>query len=253
MAVARDSGGKLVLLLQDDATKKLYVGTQKGLTPLAPGVATVSGGRFISAKGYTLLHGIELFNVDRQLQSIRRPGRQVGGIRPAVDGDGRRARADAALRREARRLRAHLRRRGLRATTATASSHTTATRSSPAGRRTSASKNFSRIAHDPNVRAPFIRVFIWTFVFAGGDGVPLVRDRPLPRHRARQARACASRGSTARSSSSPGRFPASSRCSSGAACSTTSSASSTGSSTSTCRGSSTRTGPGSPASSSAPG
>src|SRR5262249_8334491 len=37
MAAAHDAGGKLVLILQDDATHKDFVGTQQGLTPLPAG------------------------------------------------------------------------------------------------------------------------------------------------------------------------------------------------------------------------
>ena len=166
MAVARDSGGKLVLLLQDDATKKLYIGTQKGLAPLGAGIATISAGHFTAAKGYTLLSGIQLFNVDRQLQTFVVPVGKAAGIRPqstttaveleptlrfdekrdafvrvsdgaifADDGNGEYAYHGDALE--------------------------------PGWKTNVGVKNFSRIAHDPNVRAPFIRVFIWTFIFAG--------------------------------------------------------------------------------------
>ena len=165
MAVARDGAGKLALILQDNATKKFYAGTQKALTPLAPGVVTVSDGEIVAAKRYTLLHGIALFNVDKQLQTFVVPFGATG-IRPqssttavelqrtlrydakrgvfvrlsdgAVfrdDGDGEFAYAGAPLL--------------------------------PGWKTGVGTKNFARIAHDPVVRSPFLRVFIWTFVFAG--------------------------------------------------------------------------------------
>jgi arabinogalactan oligomer/maltooligosaccharide transport system permease protein len=56
MAPARDSSGHLVLILHDDASGKVYVGTTKGLTPLAKSDVTVSdSGQPTAAEGYTLI------------------------------------------------------------------------------------------------------------------------------------------------------------------------------------------------------
>jgi arabinogalactan oligomer/maltooligosaccharide transport system permease protein len=166
MAAARDASGKLVLILQDDASKKDYVGTQKGLTPLPADAVTATGGGISAAKGYTILHGIALFNLDKQLQTYVVPigaaGIRPQGISTAVE-------LEPTLRYDAKRdvfVRisdgAVFRDDGV-------GEYAHAGQALEPGWKTGiGTKNFSRIAHDPNVRAPFIRVFVWTFVFAGG-------------------------------------------------------------------------------------
>src|SRR5262249_25053105 len=63
MAPARDSSGKLVLILHDDASGAVYAGTKKGLTPLPKSVVTLDPGtkQPTGAKGYTLIKGTQLF------------------------------------------------------------------------------------------------------------------------------------------------------------------------------------------------
>ena len=82
---------------------------------------------------------------------------------------------------------------------------------------TSASRTSRRIIHDPLVRKPFLRVFVWTFVFARrpcllsfaiGLFLAIALDKTGLRFQ----------GSTGRCSSSRTRSPASCRCSSGRAC-----------------------------------
>ena len=164
MAVARDAGGKLVLILQDDASRKQYVGTQKGLTPLAAGVVRVSGGLIVAAKGYTLLSGIDLFDVDRQLQTFVVP---VGaaGIRPqslstAVE-------LEPTLRYDAKRdVFVQISNGAVFRDDGKGEFAHGADGLEPGWKTGIGTANFSRIIHDPLVRQPFIRVFIWTFVFA---------------------------------------------------------------------------------------
>ncbi len=69
--------------------------------------------------------------------------------------------------------------------------------------------NLAAVFNDPLVRGPFFRTFIWTIVFALVGGLPLLRDRPVPRDHARQAGDAVPAGRTARCSSSPTRSPAS--------------------------------------------
>jgi arabinogalactan oligomer / maltooligosaccharide transport system permease protein len=167
MAVARTGSGKLVLLLQDDATKKLSVGTQKGLTPLPAGVATVSGGQIVAAKGYTLLHGIQLFDVDQKLQSFVVPVGAAGGIRPQSSSTA--VELKPTLRYDAKR--------GVFVRISDGAVFTDDGNGEfafkgapllPGWKTYVGTKNFATIAHNPTVRSPFVRVFIWTFVFAGG-------------------------------------------------------------------------------------
>jgi len=166
MAVAHDSGGHLVLILQDDVTKRDFVGTQKGLTPLPAGAVTASGGAISEAKGYTLLHGLALFNVDKQLQTFVVPVGKAG-IRPqsistAVE-------LEPTLRYDAKR------------NVFVRISDGTVFRDDgngefahgkealePGWKTGVGFRNFSRIIHDPLIRKPFISVFVWTFGFAAG-------------------------------------------------------------------------------------
>jgi arabinogalactan oligomer/maltooligosaccharide transport system permease protein len=165
MAVARNSSGKLALILQDDSTKKLYIGTQQALSPAPPGVVRADSGGIESAKGYTLLSGLALFNVDKQLQTFVVPLGKAG-IRPqstttAVE-------LQPTLRYDAKRDVFIRISDGAVFKDDGYGEYANAGNALEPGWKTNIGvKNFSRIAHDPNVRAPFIRVFVWTFVFAG--------------------------------------------------------------------------------------
>src|SRR5581483_3363625 len=78
MAPARNSGGALVLLLQDQTTGKTFVGTGKGLTPLAKADVTSGALGITAAKGFTIIKGQELFSMDKELRSLHVP---IGGGR----------------------------------------------------------------------------------------------------------------------------------------------------------------------------
>jgi len=166
MAPAHDSSGHLVLILQDDATGKTYLGTTKSLSPLPAGTVKAAGGAIESAKGYTLLHGIALFNVDKQLQTFVVPvGR--AGIRPqsistAVE-------LEPTLRYDAKRnVFIRLSDGTVFRDDGKGEFAHGADALEPGWKTGVGTKNFSRILHDPLVRQPFVRVFIWTFVFAAG-------------------------------------------------------------------------------------
>ena len=63
MAYARDKGGALVEILQDETTGKTYVGTPKGLKPLDKKDVTLKAGVIAAAAGYTLVSEKELFSI----------------------------------------------------------------------------------------------------------------------------------------------------------------------------------------------
>ena len=143
IAPAHDSGGKLVLILHDDASGAVFEGTNKGLTPLPKADVTISTetGQPTAAKGFTLIKGAELFALDAQLKAFNIPTTAT-----------RRSRARASARPSScSRRSATTRRRTSSCGSATASSsRTTAgarssrrrtrrTSSSPAGRRSPAS------------------------------------------------------------------------------------------------------------------
>jgi len=166
MAVAHDASGRLVLLLQDQLSGKTFVGTQKGLTPAAPGLIHASGGVIESAKGYTILHGLALFDLDKTLQTYVVPVGKAGirpqstttavELQPTLRYDAKRGvfvrLADGAVFRDNRK-----------------GSFVHGQEELEPGWKTGVGfANFSSIIHDPLVRSPFISVFIWTFGFAGG-------------------------------------------------------------------------------------
>ena len=166
MAVARDAHGTLVLILQDDVSKKNYVGTPKGLTPLPAGIVSGGAGAITAAKGYTLLHGLALFNLDKTLQTYVVPVGKAG-IRPQTTSTA--VELQPTLRYDAKRdvfIRisdgAIFRDDGK-------GEYANGKDALEPGWKTGVGfKNFSRIIHDPLVRQPFVRVFVWTIVFAVG-------------------------------------------------------------------------------------
>jgi len=164
MAVANDAGGKVVLILRDDVSKRDYVGTQKGLTPLPAGTVQAGAAGITAAKGYTILRGIALFNLDKLLQTYVVP---VGksGIRPASTTTA--VELEPTLRYDPKRdvfikldggtvYRDNHRGEYIHGTDAL----------EPGWKANIGGRNFSRIVNDPIVRSPFVRVFIWTFMFA---------------------------------------------------------------------------------------
>ena len=65
--------GELVLLLKEDTTGDLFVGTNDGLEPLAPGSATVENGAIVAADGYEVVKGNDLFTIDAELNALKIP------------------------------------------------------------------------------------------------------------------------------------------------------------------------------------
>ena len=170
LAPARDRSGKLVLLLHDEASGKVYVGTGKGLTELPKGDATIGPtGQPASAKGYTLIKGAELFSLDQQLRtytvpttgdaSIQPQGTAVAvELRPTLRYD---SKANTFTRISDGKV---FRDNGLGSFV----SGTGAAKEElePGWKTHSGFRNFSRIIHDPLVRKPFLSIFAWTFFFA---------------------------------------------------------------------------------------
>jgi ABC-type sugar transport system permease subunit len=167
MAVARDDAGKLVLVLVDQDTGKTYVGDKEGLKPLPQdSVATNTDGTITSANGYTLIKGSELFTLDRTISNYSVPVGDQGAIRPqGLDTavvlkptlrydpktDTFTRISDGAVYRD----------------NGKGSFVTAAGEELEPGWRTRVGfANFDRLIHDPLIRKPFVRVFIWTFFFA---------------------------------------------------------------------------------------
>jgi len=164
MGVARDSAGKVVLILQDDATKKDFVGTETSLTPLPASDVKVAGGQIASAKGYTVLRVIALFELDKTLQTYVVPVGKAG-IRPATTSTA--LELEPTLRYDAKRdAFIKLSDGTVYRDNGKGEYAHGADALEPGWKANVGTKNFSRIIHDPIVRSPFLRVFAWTFVFA---------------------------------------------------------------------------------------
>jgi arabinogalactan oligomer/maltooligosaccharide transport system permease protein len=167
MAPARDSAGHLVLILHDDASGAVYVGTKKGLTPLPKSDVPVdSNGQPTAAKGYKLITGPGLFTLDAALRALTVPTHgdaaiQAQGVSQAVE-------LQPTLRYEAQR------------NVFVRISDGTVFRDNGKGSFVSATgeelepgwktyvgfQNFDKLIHNPLYRTPFLKVFVWTFVYA---------------------------------------------------------------------------------------
>ena len=72
-ATPAKSDGELVLLLKEDTSGDLFVGTSDGLEPLAPESVTVENGAIVAAEGYDVLKGNDLFTIDAELNALKIP------------------------------------------------------------------------------------------------------------------------------------------------------------------------------------
>ncbi len=170
MAPAKDASGHLVLLLHDESSGKVYVGTKKGLTPLPKSDVTLAGtGQPASAKGYTLIKGAELFALDQQLRTFDVPTTGDSAIQP--QGTSVAVELKPTLRFDAKRnvfVRISDGKvfydNGLGSFVA--GNGPNAEELEPGWKTYTGFRNFSRMLHDPLVRKPFFSIFAWTFVFA---------------------------------------------------------------------------------------
>ncbi|MGZ8708005.1 MAG: ABC transporter permease subunit [Gaiellaceae bacterium] len=167
MAPARDADGKLVLVLADDEGGKTYIGTKDGLEPIPrSAVKRNAEGGIVWAQGYRLLKGAELFGLDKQITALTVP---TSGHK-AIQAEG----LDTAIELEPvlRYDRTHdqfvrikdgvvFRDNGRGSYVAAGGQEL-----EPGWRTGVGLKNFSRMINNPLVRKPFLRVFVWTFVFA---------------------------------------------------------------------------------------
>jgi arabinogalactan oligomer/maltooligosaccharide transport system permease protein len=155
MTPAKDSSGKFVLLLVDDQNGKTFVGNAKGLTPTPKS----------DFSKYTALKGTELIAASAELGKLIVPSGGDNGIRP--EGLSTAVELHPTLRYDAK------------TDTFTRISDGTVFRDSGRGSFVHGNEvllpgwkvgvgwhNFGRIIHSKLIRAPFIRVFIWTLAFA---------------------------------------------------------------------------------------
>lgn len=167
MAPARDADGRLVLLLVDETSGKPFVGTREGLEPLPEGTLRLdASGLSTAPRGYELLEAQERLALDTALSDYIVPTHDSAAIRPEG--------LEYALE-----LRPTLR-YDPRVDTFTRIEDGTIFRDNGRGSFVAANGeelepgwrtnvgllNFRRMAEDPLIRQPFVRVFVWTFAFA---------------------------------------------------------------------------------------
>jgi arabinogalactan oligomer/maltooligosaccharide transport system permease protein len=167
MAPARNADGDLVLLLADEDSGATYVGTREGLTPLDKGKVKTGELGIVAAEGYKLVKGNELFSLDRQLNSFTVPTKGSAAIRP--EGLDAAVELQPTLRYDPQRDQfvriadgVVFRDNGKGGFTAANGRDEL----EPGWKTGVGFANFGRIVHNPLIRAPFLRVFVWTFVFA---------------------------------------------------------------------------------------
>jgi arabinogalactan oligomer / maltooligosaccharide transport system permease protein len=166
LSPARDSSGKLVLLLHDESGGKVYVGTTKGLTALSKSSVTLGPtGQPASAKGYTLIKGAALFALDQQLRTYEVPTTGDAAIQPQGTAIG--VELQPTLRYDSKRnVFVRITDGKVFHDNGLGSFVSGSEELEPGWKTYTGFRNFSRIIHDPLVRKPFLSIFAWTFAFA---------------------------------------------------------------------------------------
>jgi arabinogalactan oligomer/maltooligosaccharide transport system permease protein len=166
-SVPAKKDGKLVLLLVDESTGKAYAGSQKGLVPLAPADVTIENGAVTAAPGYELVKGEELLTLDQQLGEILIPTSATAFIRP--EGLSQAVELQPTLRYDAGKDAFVNIESGAVYKNNAEGSYVAASGEvlEPGWRTYIGFQNFRTIFTNPLVRDPFLRVFVWTFVYAG--------------------------------------------------------------------------------------
>jgi arabinogalactan oligomer / maltooligosaccharide transport system permease protein len=167
MTLLRDANHKLVLGLLDEDSGKTFIGTPAGLQPVPRDEVKLNiDGLIASVQGYSPLKGSEFATIDKELSGYKVP---VGGGK-AIQPQG----FDTAVVLEPTY------RYNERANTFVRIKDGVVFKDNGRGAYVSATgdeiepgwktyvglRNFSRIIHSSLIRDPFLRVFVWTIVFA---------------------------------------------------------------------------------------
>ena len=166
MAAAKDASGKLVLILKDDVSGKTYVGNQSGLKPIPESTVKTGALGITSAAGYTIVTGPALFALDRTLQNYIVPvGKTGAGIRPQTISTA--VELEPTLRYDPKRdVFIRISDGKVFSDNGQGEFANGADALEPGWKTGVGFKNFHRLVSDPLVRQPFVRVLIWTVVFA---------------------------------------------------------------------------------------
>ena len=166
MTPARDADGALVLLLVDEDTGDAYVGTTEELIPIERSTVEVDDLGIVGAEGYTTVKGPDLVTLDRELTAFTVPTTGSAAIRP--EGLDTAVELAPTLRYDPVRDQFTRIEDGLVFNDNGKGSFTARSGEElePGWKTNVGWANFDKILHNPLVRDPFLRVFVWTFVFA---------------------------------------------------------------------------------------
>jgi arabinogalactan oligomer/maltooligosaccharide transport system permease protein len=158
--------GELVLLLVDDASGDLYVGTEDGLEPLPPETVSVEGGAIVAASGYEVVKGNDLFTIDEELSQLVIPTGGDSFIKPEGLSIANEVQPTLVYDESADTF-TDVETGVVYSDNGEGSYEAPSGASLEPGWRTHVGlANFKTILTDPLVRDPFVRVFIWTFAYA---------------------------------------------------------------------------------------
>jgi arabinogalactan oligomer/maltooligosaccharide transport system permease protein len=166
---ALNKDGELVLLLDDADSGKTYLGTREGLTPLDRTTVKISEGAITAAAGYKVITGARLFTLDKELNLYRVPTGEGSAIQP--QGIDNAVQLAPTLRYDAKagtftRIKDGVVYRDNGRGSFVATINGTEQELEPGWKTYVGLVNFSKIIHDPLIRNPFLRVLLWTIVFA---------------------------------------------------------------------------------------
>ncbi|MER3410436.1 MAG: hypothetical protein C4306_10165 [Thermoleophilia bacterium] len=166
MAPASDADGSLVLVLVEEGSRRAFLGTRTGLQPLAHDqIRLAPSGAIAQVSGYRLIKGRDLASLDRELSSFTVPTGPSTAIRP--EGLGTALELRKTLRYDPKRdvfirlADGRIFRDNGRGSFASGNEEL-----EPGWRADVGLDNFRRLARDPLIQKPFLRVLAWTFMFA---------------------------------------------------------------------------------------
>ncbi|HLB19655.1 MAG TPA: ABC transporter permease subunit [Gaiellaceae bacterium] len=165
LTLMRDAKRQLVLALVDNSGHT-FIGTPQGLRPIPRDKVTIKDGAIATAQGYTPLQGSEFGSIDTELSAYKVP---VGGGK-TIEPQGFDSavvleplyRFDASQNAFVRIKDGVVFRDNGRGSFVAP----TGAEIEPGWKTYVGMRNFGRIIHSPLIRSPFLKVFVWTMVFA---------------------------------------------------------------------------------------
>jgi arabinogalactan oligomer/maltooligosaccharide transport system permease protein len=170
LAPVRDASGNLVLVLQDQSNGKTYLGTKSGLEPIPKGDVILKTGAIVglaNQAGLKLVPQKQLFSIGQELSALKVPIGHDDFI--AAQGFDTAVPLAPTLRYDPKRGQfvrlsdgTVFKDNGLGSFVAPK----TQEELEPGWKTGVGVRNFRRVANDPLIYRPFLRVFLWTFSFA---------------------------------------------------------------------------------------